>query len=166
MSSEIILHPIGVIHSPFKIREGTPIQPKASGEKGEIKIFPKYAKGLTDLDGFSHIIVLYFFHRQTNVKLQVIPFLDVVERGVFATRSPARPNHIGLSVVKLEKIIDDRLLISNVDMLDKTPVLDIKPYIPNLDEKETVKIGWLEDKIHKSEWTKDDGRFKSAHDEK
>lgn len=153
---------IGTIHSPFKSLEGMPIQPVgACGIKGTIQIEEKYKDGLYDLNGFSHLILIYHLHRSKGYSLKVKPFLDNEERGVFATRAPKRPNSIGLSVVKLEKIEGNIIHISNVDILDETPLLDIKPYIPNFDknEGEEVCIGWFEDKHHEAADKKSDDRF-------
>ena len=117
--------PIGIIHTPFTDLEGMPIQPAgASGGKGTVEILPEYAEGLADLDGFSHIVLLYHFHRSTGFKLRVTPFLDDQPRGLFATRAPKRPNPIGLSVVKLVKVEGPVVRVENVDVLDGTPLLD------------------------------------------
>ena len=161
MISDITIKPIGVVHSPFTEQDGTPIQPGgAKNVKGEIEIFAEYVDGLEDLEGFSHIILVYHFHKLNNVHLKVKPFMDTETHGVFSTRSPGRPNLIGLSVLRLEKIIDNKLFISDVDMLDGTPVIDIKPYVPQFDAVETERIGWLEDNVIKHKTMKDDGRFK------
>lgn len=161
MKSDIIIKPIGIVHSPFTEQNGTPIQPGgANNVKGEIEIFTEYVDGLEDLEGFSHIILIYHFHKLHNAHLKVKPFMDTEMHGVFSTRSPGRPNLIGISVVKLEEIINNKLIISNPDMLDCTPVIDIKPYIPQIDSIEVDRIGWLENNIHKYKVTKDDGRFK------
>ena len=136
--------PIGVIHSQFKEIKGMPIQPSsAQGSEGWIEIDPLYRAGLEDLDGFSHIILLYHFHGVREMKLVVTPFLDLSPHGVFATRAPTRPNPIGLSVVELMGIDEGKLRISNVDVLDGTPLLDIKPYIPAFDPKQDVRTGWM-----------------------
>ena len=153
-------HPIGVIHSPFKTPAGTPIQPTAaSGVKGEIEVFAEYMDGLEDLAGFSHIFLLYHFHLSKKFKLRVKPFLDDKMRGLFATRAPSRPNPIGLSVVRLVGIENNSLQIEDVDVVDGTPLLDIKPYVPEFDVRQVHTIGWLEKKKVKIEETKDDGRF-------
>jgi len=153
--------PIGIIHSPFTEPEGMPIQPAgAAGVKATVEVFEEYRRGLKDLDGFSHIILLYHFHRSRGFKLHATPFMDSVPRGVFATRAPARPNAIGISVVQLDKIEDGVLHIHSVDMLDRTPLLDIKPYVPEFDAHLNARIGWL-GKTGKtvSGWKSDD-RFK------
>lgn len=158
---EIRYNPIGVIRSEFKEPTGTPIQPSAAaGIEGIVEVFPKYTDGLRDLDGFSHIILLYHFHLSKEPSLQVRPFLDDKQHGVFATRAPSRPNPIGLSVVRLVKIEKNILYVRDVDIVDKTPLLDIKPYVPDFDLVVAEKSGWLEKKIHKLVNSRDDGRFK------
>ena len=123
--------PIGIIHTPFSRPEGMPIQPAgAVGITGSVEVLEQFRPGLKDLDGFSHIILLYQFHRSQGFSLEIVPFLDSKPRGVFATRAPKRPNPIGLSVVHLLRIEHNILYIENVDILDRTPLLDIKPYIP------------------------------------
>jgi tRNA-Thr(GGU) m(6)t(6)A37 methyltransferase TsaA len=159
---EVTYKPIGTIHSPFKDLEGMPIQPiGAKGIKGEIHLKKEFKEGLKDLEGFSHIILIYHFHFSRGYQLHVKPFLDNVERGVFATRAPKRPNSIGMSVVRLENIEGSKIYISNVDIVDGTPLLDIKPYIPNFDKckGEEVCIGWFEDKHEEANDKKSDDRF-------
>lgn len=157
---EIIFNPIGITHSPFKDREGMPIQPiGAKGIKGKIEIFPEFQDGLKDLDGFSHIILLYNFHLSIDYKLLVKPYMEDSIRGVFATRAPRRPNQIGMSIVKLESVEDNILHISNIDIVDGTPILDIKPYIKRVDCVESEKIGWLEKKVDKFDSKISDNRF-------
>ncbi len=137
--------PIGIIHSPFAKLEGMPIQPPGgAAAKGTVEVFEAFRAGLKDLSGFSHIILLYYFHRSHSFNLHVVPFMDSELRGLFATRAPKRPNPIGLSVVQLDKIEDDVLHIRNVDILDGTPLLDIKPYVPEFDTQVGVRTGWLE----------------------
>ncbi len=151
--------PIGVIHSPFKDVRGVPIQPKAAkGVEGVIEVFPQYVDGLKDLDGFSHIILIYHFHLVEGYSPLVKPYMDRVERGVFATRAPARPNPIGISVVRLVKIDENYIHVRDLDVVDGTPLLDIKPYVPDFDVFEVEKIGWLEKKIHKLRLARRDGR--------
>ncbi len=158
--NEIIFKSIGIIHSPFKDREGMPIQPiGAQGVKGQIEIFPEFKDGLRDLDGFSHIILLFNFHLSTDYNLLVKPFMEDTIRGVFATRAPRRPNQIGMSIVKLESVKDNILHISNVDIVDGTPILDIKPYVKRIDCVENEKIGWLEKKVDKFDNKISDDRF-------
>lgn len=152
--------PIGIIHSPFKSPAGTPIQSSASKEAtGNIVIDDKYGKGLKDLENFSHIILLYHFHRSKKAELLVKPFLDTTKRGVFATRAPSRPNPIGLSVVRLLNINQNVLTVGHLDILDGTPLLDIKPYVPRFDVHHTQKNGWLESNVQNVDRTYDDGRF-------
>lgn len=151
---------IGTIHSPFKKPEGTPIQPSAGKNiKGEIEIHPEYVEGLKDLDGFSHIVILSYLHLSKKAKLQVKPFMDHELHGIFAIRGSSRPNPIGLSIVRLDKIEENILHIRDLDIIDGTPVLDIKPYVPEFDLRNEVKIGWLEKNVNKLSHTKDDGRF-------
>jgi tRNA-Thr(GGU) m(6)t(6)A37 methyltransferase TsaA len=158
----ITFRPIGLISTPFTTPEGTPIQPKAAeGVAGSIKIFPEFCQGLQDLEGFSHIFLLYHFHLVQGFSLLVKPFLDDKERGLFATRAPARPNPIGLSLVRLEEIEGDTLHVLDVDMLDGTPVLDIKPFVPEFDARDQARIGWLASNLEKLKMARDDGRFLS-----
>lgn len=152
---------IGIIRTPFTEPQGTPIQPRRSSHaKGKIEIFPEYVPGLADLDGFSHIYLLYHFHLSSSFKLSVIPFLDDKPRGVFATRAPRRPNGIGLSVVRLVGIEGVSMHIEDVDMIDGTPLMDIKPFVPEFEEVNDFRIGWLEGKANRADNTTDDGRFK------
>ena len=160
--STIELQPIGIIHSPFKDIKGMPIQPSgAHGTEGLVEILPPYIDGLQDLVGFSHIILLYHFHKTDRVDLVVTPFLDSKPRGVFATRAPTRPNPIGLSIVELNGIEHNKLHISNVDILDGTPLLDIKPYIPEFDHYPDVEVGWLSSSEKESQPKVSDDRFRS-----
>ena len=153
--------PIGIIHTPFMELEGMPIQPPgAANVKGTVEVFENFRSGLKDLDGFSHIILLYHFHHSHGFNLHVVPFLDSEERGLFATRAPKRPNPIGLSVVQLDKIKDGTLFIRNVDILDGTPLLDIKPYVPEFDAQEKVRTGWLGKARKTVSNRKADDRFK------
>jgi tRNA-Thr(GGU) m(6)t(6)A37 methyltransferase TsaA len=139
---EFTMRPIGVIHSPFTEKKQTPIQPTRSQATGSVEIYPDFAAGLQDLDGFSHIILLYVFHQSNGYSLRIKPFLDDQERGLFATRYPVRPNPIGLSIVKLESVQDNTLNIAGVDVLDGTPLLDIKPYVPDFDIRVETQTGW------------------------
>jgi tRNA (adenine37-N6)-methyltransferase len=140
----ISYEPIGIIRSPFVGIDNVPIQPAAaSGIRGTVEVFAEFAAGLKDLEGFSHIILLYHFHRATQSRLVVIPFLDREPRGVFATRAPTRPNPIGLSIVRLLRVEGNILHIENVDILDGTPLLDIKPYVPEFDQYAAERTGWL-----------------------
>jgi tRNA-Thr(GGU) m(6)t(6)A37 methyltransferase TsaA len=143
--NEFLFRPIGVIRTPFEGPEGTPIQGAFSGDaRGTVEVGREYAEGLSDLDGFSHVILLFAFDRSRGYALRVTPYLDDVERGVFATRAPRRPNPIGMTVVKLLAVDGPTLHVAGVDMLDGTPLLDIKPYIPVLNPDGEVVCGWLE----------------------
>jgi tRNA-Thr(GGU) m(6)t(6)A37 methyltransferase TsaA len=141
----ITLHPIGIIRTPHQEMVGTPIQPVAAeGVLGHIELLPEYVPGLKDLAGFSHITLVYFFHKIKGYELEVVPFMDTEKRGIFACKAPKRPNALGLSTVKLLRIEGNILHVEQVDMLDNTPLLDIKPFYPKYDNRENVKIGWLE----------------------
>lgn len=158
--NRIIYKPIGHIKTPFITREGMPIQPTgAKGIKGEIEIFHEFTDGLKDLDGFSHIILIYHFHLSDGFELQVKPFMDDKIHGVFSIRAPKRPNSIGFSVVKLNKMVDNILHIENIDVIDGTPLLDIKPFIPEVDAPKAEKLGWLEGKSDKMGHKQSDKRF-------
>jgi len=158
--NEIKYKPIGVIHSPFKEPKGTPIQPAgAKGVEGTVKVFLEYAEGLKDVEGFSHIILIYHFHLSRRQFLKVKPYMDNEVHGVFAMRGPSRPNPIGISVVRLVNVKENTLHIQDVDIVDGTPLLDIKPYVPEFDIRKVEKIGWLEKNVHKLSISKDDGRF-------
>jgi tRNA-Thr(GGU) m(6)t(6)A37 methyltransferase TsaA len=151
---------IGIIRSPFTEARETPIQPSgATGINGFIELLPEYIRAMKDLEGFSHIILLYHFHLSKGYSPSVKPFLDSKYRGVLATRSPNRPNPIGLSVVRLDGIEGNILHIRDIDIVDGTPLLDIKPYVPAFDIREVERIGWLGNNIHKLWDTRDDGRF-------
>lgn len=139
---------IGIIHTSYKNRGECPIQPYQSKDIAEIEVFKEYEEGLDDIEGFSHIIVLYQFHKSDGYTLKVRPFLDKNLRGLFATRSPNRPNPVGLSVVKLLGRDGNILRVRGMDAMDGTPLLDIKPYVPRFDNHTEVKIGWLEGKIN------------------
>jgi tRNA-Thr(GGU) m(6)t(6)A37 methyltransferase TsaA len=157
----IEMNPIGIIHTPFRQLEGMPIQPAgAVGVKGTVKVFEEFRAGLKDLDGFSHIILIYVFHRSQGFELEVVPFLDTQPRGLFATRAPRRPNPIGLSTVQLDRIENGHLLVQNVDILDGTPLLDIKPYVPEFDGHTEIRTGWLEQARKTVANRKSDDRFK------
>jgi tRNA-Thr(GGU) m(6)t(6)A37 methyltransferase TsaA len=158
--AEIACTPIGIVHTPFDTTEGMPIQPsRASGIEGTVEVFPEYAGGLADLDGFSHIILLCHFHRARPYRLRVVPFLDDQERGLFATRSPSRPNPIGLSVVRLLGIEGARLTVADVDILDGTPLLDIKPWVDDFDQRRDVRCGWLDEARRRQ--ARSDDRFEA-----
>lgn len=137
---------IGRIHTPFRSKSDTPIQPCRASAVGRVELFEEYAEGLNDTEGFSHLILLYEFHKSKGYQLSVKPFLDDQPRGVFATRYPARPNQIGLSVVKLLERRGNILYVEGIDVLDGTPLLDIKPYIPDFEPQQPIRIGWLQGK--------------------
>lgn len=144
---DFILRPIGVVHSPFVRAEGTPIQTSmAKGTEGSVEIFAEFVPGLRDLEGFDRIWLLYWFDRIAAAELVVTPFLDRRAHGVFATRSPCRPNAIGLSCVRLLSVEGSRLRIGELDIVESTPLLDIKPYVPAFDRFEVGRVGWLEGK--------------------
>ena len=158
---EIRCRPIGVIHSPVKQTKGMPIQPAgARGVAGTVEVIPEYGDGLKDLDGFSHIFLLYHFHLSQGYSLMVKPYLDDSLRGVFATRAPRRPNAIGISVVRLVGIEGCTLHIEDLDIADSTPLLDIKPYVPEFDSREVERIGWLAGKAERVAEVGADERFK------
>lgn len=145
---EIILKPIGIIHTPFKSLKGIPIQSSLSESNGTIEIFPEYQAGLKDLNGFSHIYCLYYFDMvKLPVPLISKPFLDDEPRGIFAIRTPFRPNPLGLSILEILRIKKNIIYVKNVDILDNTPLLDIKPYLSEFDNIKSNKIGWLKGKI-------------------
>ncbi|MGA1843668.1 MAG: tRNA (N6-threonylcarbamoyladenosine(37)-N6)-methyltransferase TrmO [bacterium] len=155
--------PIGIIHSPFTEIKGMPIQPSgAAGVKGTVEMKPEFVEGLKDLDGFSHIILIYHFHQSKGYALHVIPFLDTVSHGVFATRAPKRPNPVGLSVVRLIGIDGGIIHIEDVDIVDNTPLLDIKPYVPAFDAPavDVQRTGWLSQAHKRLGHTKSDARFR------
>lgn len=155
------MKPIGIIRTPFTEQEGMPIQPKgAVGVKGIVELFQEFRTGLKDIDGFSHIILLYLFHRSQGFNLQVVPFMDTASRGVFATRAPRRPNPIGISVVQLDRMENGILHIRNVDILDGTPLLDIKPFVPEFDCPQKVRTGWVANSKDEVSAKKSDDRFK------
>ncbi len=152
--------PIGIIHSPFTEPAGMPIQPAgARGVAGQIHLDPAYAGGLADLDGFSHLILLYHFHRVEGFSLTVTPFLDDQSHGLFATRAPRRPNPIGLSVVRLVRVEGTVLHIEDVDVVDGTPLLDVKPYVPAFDAPPAERCGWLEQNAARTGQARADERF-------
>jgi tRNA (adenine37-N6)-methyltransferase len=152
--------PIGVIRTPFADRAGMPIQPSQSGGvEGTVEVLEAYREGLSDLDGFSHIVLLYVFDRSEGYELAVTPFRDTVKRGLFATRAPRRPNPIGLSVVRLLSVDGGTLSVADVDTLDGTPLLDIKPFNPAIDHREGCRVGWMEGRFEKGRALLSDDRF-------
>jgi tRNA-Thr(GGU) m(6)t(6)A37 methyltransferase TsaA len=158
---KMIYKQIGIVHSPFKKTEGMPIQPPAGrGIEGKVTVFPEYAEGLADLDGFSHIHLIYHFHLSQGYSLKVTPFLDNKLRGVFATRAPRRPNQIGISIVRVTKMQDNIIHIMDIDIVNGTPLLDIKPYVPEFDMINVEKNGWYKGKEKESFTKRADNRFK------
>lgn len=158
---ELTYFPIGVIRSPFKEINGMPIQAKgAEGVSGRVELDPKLVAGLKDLQGFSHLILIYHFHLSDGYCLEVKPFLDDQIHGVFATRAPKRPNSIGISIVRLISIEEHVLHIEDVDVIDGTPLLDIKPYVPEFDVRQAERIGWFSGKDGLVRKTRADERFK------
>ncbi|MFW6098244.1 MAG: tRNA (N6-threonylcarbamoyladenosine(37)-N6)-methyltransferase TrmO [Chloroflexota bacterium] len=152
--------PIGIIRSPFKDIEDMPIQPTGdAAAQGTVEILPEFTKGLADLDGFSHIILIYHFHRVNSVQLTVTPFLHNQPHGVFATRAPTRPNPIGISIVKLIRRDGATLHVANIDVIDGTPLLDIKPYVPQFDAAKVTRLGWLEESEDDVKSKRADNRF-------
>lgn len=145
--SEVRYRTIGIIHSPFKDTKGMPIQPAgAEGVQGTVEVFNEYCAGLKDIDGFSHVILIYHFHLSSGYSLEAKPFMDDEMRGIFAMRGPARPNPIGVSVVRLVTVDKCTLHIEDVDIINGTPLLDIKPYVPDFDCRPIERIGWLDRK--------------------
>ena len=158
------MHPIGTIHSPYQALEEMPIQPIGAGSaQGAVVLDAAYADGLEDLEGFSHLILIYQFHRATGFELKVKPFLDDQKHGLFATRAPRRPNPIGLSVVPLLSREGNKLCVGNIDVLDGTPLLDIKPFVPDFDAPMATSVGWLTGKMRQAQQMRSDGRF-ASHD--
>lgn len=165
MREPICYHPIGIIHTPFRERAGMPIQ-AVGGEdcSGCVEVFPEYAGGLKDVEGFSRIILIYHFNQSGTCRLQVVPFLDTLPHGVFSTRAPDRPNPLGLSVVRLTRKEGNCLHIKGVDMLDGTPLLDIKPYLPDCDSFEGERTGWLSERGALLKAVRSDDRFSPCGD--
>ena len=145
MLAGIEIHPIGIVHSPFKQSSGTPVQPRlASGVQGTVEVLEEFQDGLADLDGFERIWLICWFHRAAKPRLRVVPYLGDTERGLFATRAPSRPNPIGISSVRLLRIDGNILTVADLDIIDGTPLLDIKPYSPHFDCFEGIRSGWLD----------------------
>jgi tRNA-Thr(GGU) m(6)t(6)A37 methyltransferase TsaA len=141
----IVIKPIGVINTPYKEPKGIPIQGKfEKSVAGSIRLFPEYQAGLKDIEGFSHLILIYYFNRSNAERLTGKPFLEAAEHGIFTIRSPHRPNHIGFSIVKLKSVKGNIITFTEVDILDNTPLLDIKPYVKHFDSRDRVKNGWIE----------------------
>ena len=158
---KIVYKPIGIIHSPFDKLEDMPIQTSSeSSGPGVVEVYPEFAPGLKDLEGFSHVYLLFHMHKTGEVKLKVTPFLDEQSRGLFATRAPSRPNPIGLSLVKIVRIEKNLIHVDRVDVLDGTPLIDLKPYVPAFEEVEEARIGWLENARSRIRSRNSDARFK------
>jgi len=143
------MQPIGIIHSPFSDKEQTPIQASRSQAIGTVEVYPEFSDGLQDIEEFSHIYLLYVFHNSSGYSLQIKPFLDDQEHGLFATRYPYRPNPLGISTVRLLFRQANVLTIEGVDVLNGTPLLDIKPYVPDFDLRTDVRAGWYETRSKK-----------------
>jgi tRNA-Thr(GGU) m(6)t(6)A37 methyltransferase TsaA len=159
----ISFHPIGTIHSPFHDPVGAPIQPvRDAGTEGSVHVLPQYSPALRDIDGFSHVILLYHFHRAGPFAPLVRPFLDSSPHGLFATRSPSRPNPIGLSVVQLIRLEGHILIVAGIDVVDGTPLLDIKPFVPAFDSPGDCRIGWLTERVSAAPDLLADGRFSDS----
>ncbi len=157
----LAIEPIGTIHSPYDKLEDMPIQPKGAPEvEGHIIFDEKYVDGLQDLDGFSHVYLLYRFHKASRTELLVTPFMDTQTRGVFATRSPLRPNHIGISIVRLIAVEGNKVVVKGVDIIDGTPLLDIKPYMEKFDAVKESRSGWLQASNTEISQKRSDSRFK------
>ncbi|MGL1932689.1 MAG: tRNA (N6-threonylcarbamoyladenosine(37)-N6)-methyltransferase TrmO [Desulfotalea sp.] len=160
MNENIVFQPIGWIHTPFENLVGMPIQPPGAKDvEGFIELREDLQEGLADLEGFSHLILIYNFHKNSDYKLSVTPFMDVVERGLFSTRAPKRPNMIGLSIIELLSIEGCRLNIRGIDVLNGTPLLDIKPYVATFDAKLDTRSGWLEKTSELSKTMKSDQTY-------
>ena len=143
--NQIIIHPIGIIHSPYKEDKDIPIQGTFKDKvEAWLELKNEYADGLRDLNKFSHAIIIYYFHRSQREEIEGRPFLEQNKHGIFAIRSPHRPNHIGLSIVKIKRIKANKVYSTEVDVLDGTPLLDIKPYVKYFDSRANVISGWLD----------------------
>jgi tRNA-Thr(GGU) m(6)t(6)A37 methyltransferase TsaA len=152
--------PIGYFNTPFTDIKGMPIQPiGAEHVEGTIEVLPEFCAGLKDLEGFSHVYVLYHLHKIVGYDLMVKPFLDTHRHGIFATRSPKRPNPIGLSVMRLKKVTDSSVILGCVDVLDRTPVIDIQPYVADFDRCDANRFGWFEGKSANARHHRSDARF-------
>jgi len=161
-TKSLVCHSIGNIHSPYRDAANMPIQPPgAAGVAGTVTVDEKYQEGLKDIDGFSHLILIYHFHLSHGFSLKVMPFMDNVAHGVFATRAPRRPNPIGMSIVRLVRVEGSLLHIEDVDIVDGTPLLDLKPYVPLFDSRQDVKTGWLSDTCKSVFQARADERFRS-----
>ncbi|MGE4559050.1 MAG: tRNA (N6-threonylcarbamoyladenosine(37)-N6)-methyltransferase TrmO [Desulfobulbus sp.] len=156
----IAYKPIGYFRTPFTSIKGMPIQPIGAEQvEGTIEMLPQFCEGLRDLEGFSHVYVLYHLHEIVGYDLMVKPFLDTQRHGIFATRSPKRPNPIGLSVMRLKEVTDNSVVLGCVDVLDRTPVIDIKPYVADFDRCNANRFGWFEGKSQNATHHRSDSRF-------
>ncbi len=145
MKNQITINPIGIIHTPYKEIKDIPIQGIFKKDaQGWLELEHKYVKGLRDLNQFSHAVLIYYFHQSQREDIEGKPFLEDSTHGIFAIRSPHRPNHLGMSIVKIEKVVENKMVFSEVDMLDGTPLIDIKPYVKYFDARDNVVSGWLE----------------------
>ncbi len=160
---DVIYRSIGTVRSPFTRAAGMPIQPsRAQGAEGCLELDPEFWAGLKDLEGFSHLLLVSHLHRTTAASLEVVPFLDTHPRGIFATRAPARPNPVGLSVLRILRVEAGRVLVADLDLLDGTPILDIKPYVPEFDARPDACIGWYASAACKDRAVVADERFGGA----
>ncbi|BEP56795.1 tRNA (N6-threonylcarbamoyladenosine(37)-N6)-methyltransferase TrmO [Variovorax sp. V118] len=156
----VVCRPVGVVRSRFTETSGMPIQTAgAPDEVGRLEVFAEFAPGLRDIEGFDYLILVTHLHRCVHERLEVVPFLDDATHGVFATRAPARPNRLGLSIVRLTAVEGTTLHFSGNDMIDGTPVLDIKPYVPRFDVRETERVGWFGARLDQLPRTRSDGRM-------
>ena len=159
---EITLRPIGYLETPFNDIADMPIQPSVLADtRGKAVLDEKFMPGLKDLDGFSHIILLFLLHKISGYQLEVVPFMDTLPHGIFATRSPKRPNRIGMSIVRVESVVGNIVQFKGVDMLNGSPLLDIKPYYSYFDQQTQVRNGWLDGKTLRPENLRSDKRFES-----
>jgi tRNA-Thr(GGU) m(6)t(6)A37 methyltransferase TsaA len=157
---DIVYTPIGYVRSPFTEIKGMPIQPiGAEDVAGYIEVLPEFQEGLKDLEGFSHVIVLYHLHKISGYELMIQPFLDTKQHGVFATRSPKRPNPLGLSIMRLTGVAGAKVMLQGIDILDQTPVIDIKPYVADFDQCNADRFGWFEGKSGNAIHHRSDERF-------
>ena len=161
MSEQVVLNILGKIKTPWHTLENMPIQPTgAKGVKGVIELSPEYYSGIKEIENFSHIILIYELHLVTDPQLEVIPFMDTTSKGIFATRSPKRPNKIGISIVEIERVENNKIYILDVDMINDSPILDIKPFFEDFDNRFNTKKGWLATKNNiDKEHFKSDNRF-------
>jgi tRNA-Thr(GGU) m(6)t(6)A37 methyltransferase TsaA len=157
---DVTYHAIGSVRSPFVQAAGMPIQSsRAQGAQGSLELEPEYWAGLEDLAGFSHLLLVSHLHRAGPAVLQVVPFLDTRQRGIFATRAPARPNPIAISVLRILRVEPGRVLVAELDLLDGTPILDIKPYVPEFDARGDARSGWYAEAARRNEDVVADDRF-------